>query len=114
VADRVSHVRTLYWAAQDLNEAVGLADRVVARGRSPGFELTPRLFRRRGGLIPDAAICHDARKLITTGSGNLPTPVSFSQTAQECIGSFMLIGFPAMGVDEQVRVDRNHCDSGSP
>ena len=114
VYDSSDHVRPTYESLQGLIEILCFSDHPVGGRCVPGMELQPGLFRRCGVVFPDAAICHHAQELVAARPGNRPGSVALGKIRQEGMCRLAESRFAAVGVDEDIGVDRDHRVPGSP
>lgn len=114
VYDASDDPRTLDEPAQDVEEVVGLAYQTVRRRHSPGVELSPCAFRCRCSVFPDPAVRHDAQELVTARPRNRLGVGAFGKFAHDRHGGFVHARLPAMRIDEEIGIDRNHLASGGP
>ena len=78
----------------------------------PSGELTPRLARTGGVLLPDARVGHHTAGFIATGPGNGPHIVAFSQITHDRGDRLAAPWLAPVGIHQQVGVDGDHLGSG--
>ena len=82
--------------------------------RAAGGSAIPSSFRadrgrpRRGWLLEDARVGGDGQEFVHAGPGNCPGRVALGVLLQAIPRALMEARVPSVGVDENVRVDRDH------
>ena len=112
--DATDYVRTLHETSEDILEVTGLSDEATCGSICPRLELRPRVLGRRGGILPDAAVCDYAEKLVAARPRDGPRAVSCRQVRQQGVGDVSDAYLSTMAVDQHVGIYGDHRVPASP
>jgi hypothetical protein len=110
---RVVHDGTTYpWptdeASQYGREILGLTQETDRRRIHPGLQLSPRLIRSTGGLLPDPRVGDDAEKLVHARPRQGPGRSAFREFAHDTHGDLVLGNLASVSVDKNIGIDGEH------
>lgn len=114
VHDGASHLGTANEGMERREETVGLVQQRDAGRRCPGIDLLPCLLLGTRRVLPDTRVGDHAVELIDARPRDRPGAIAFGQHAQQFMGCAVLMRFAAMRVDEDVGIDCDHLEFGSP
>lgn len=112
--DPADHPGPLYEPTQQLRKVGRFSDETIGRRRSPGGELTPGLFLGRGVFPPDSGVGHYAEKFVAARPRYRPNRAALRQGPHKGCRCQVLSALPTVRVNQDISVDGNQRESGTP